>query len=215
MRMKVRSIEPPVDATGLEELVVDLEVPVRRTAAWPPTDPVITDPVMTDPVPTDPASAVPPTRGLGHPLPIVPGAVPGAHVELVRRPLTAADLGPNGDVVLDLVGRAARLTAAERKALEKEAAWRWWLITPMTATTMPAARARALVRGRADGRSEAIVALEAAVAVVAHRLIGPKAGRSRLPACISNAGLAVLVRDLVEPEDFEILFGPWREVMHH
>jgi hypothetical protein len=215
MRVKVRTIEPPVDTTGLEELVVELGPPVRRTAAWPPTDPVITDPVMTDPVPTDPAPAEPPTRGPGHPLPIVPGAVPGGHVELVHRPLIAADLGPNGDVVLDLLGRAARLTPAERKALEKEAAWRWWMITPMAGTTMPAARARALVRGRADGRSEAIVALEAAVAVVAHRMLGPKAGRSRLPACISNAGLAVLVRDLVEPEDFEILFGPWREVMHH
>jgi hypothetical protein len=209
-----------VDPTGLEELVVELGPPGRRTAAWPPTDPLLTDPVMTDLLPADPApvDAAPadrPALGPGRALPIVPGTVPGGHVELVRRPLRAGDLGPNGDVVLDLVGRAARLTAAERKALEKEAAWRWWMMTPMTATTMPAARARALVLGRADGRSEAIVALEAAVAVVAHRVIGPKAGRSRLPACISNAGLAVLVRDLVEPEDFEILFGPWREVMHH
>jgi hypothetical protein len=54
-----------------------------------------------------------------------------------------------------------------------------------------------------------------AAAGIAHQICGPKAGRSRLPACISNAGLAVLVRDLVEPETFEVLFGPWREVMHH
>jgi hypothetical protein len=80
---------------------------------------------------------------------------------------------------------------------------------------MPAARARAVVLGRAHGRAAAIVALEAAVAAIGHRLGGSKAGRSRLPACISNAGLAVLVRDLVEPETFDTLFGPWREVMHH
>jgi hypothetical protein len=36
-----------------------------------------------------------------------------------------------------------------------------------------------------------------------------------LSACIANAGLAVLVRDLIDPEMFEVLFGPWREVMHH
>jgi hypothetical protein len=154
---------------------------------------------------------VPP--GPGAPAGLAPAAE--VRVELVRRPLTAADLGPNGDVVLDLLGRAARLTPAERKALEKEAAWRWWMITPLAGTTMPAARSRALVLGRADGRSEAIVALEAAVAAIVHRLAGPKMGRSRLPASISNAGLAVLVRDLVEPEVFEVLFGPWREVMHH
>ena len=135
--------------------------------------------------------------------------------EPARRRLTAADLGPNGDVVVDLLSRASRLTPAECRALEKEAGWRWWLVTPLAGSTMPAARARALVLGRADGRSPAIVALEAAVAVIAHRLCGSKAGRSRLPACISNAGLAVLVRDLVEPETFEMLFGPWREVMHH
>jgi hypothetical protein len=198
MRVKVRSIEPPADESGLEELVVELGPPAERQ-------------------PSRPAPGAPPVPG-APPDPGVPaGLAPAteARVELVRRPLTAADLGPNGDVVLDLLGRAARLTPAERRALEKEAAWRWWMITPLAGTTMPAARSRALVLGRADGRSEAIVALEAAVAAIVHRLAGPKTGRSRLPASISNAGLAVLVRDLVEPEVFEVLFGPWREVMHH
>ena len=170
MRMRVRSIEPPVEAAGLEEVEIGL----------------------------DPPDAA--------------GNAPGGPT---RRRLTAAALGPNGDVVLDLLLRASHLTPAECHSLEKEAGWRWWMITPLAGTTMPAARARALVLGRADGRSSAIVALEAAVAVIAHRLCGPKAGRSRLPACVSNAGLAVLVRDLVEPETFELLFGPWREVMHH
>lgn len=174
MRLRVRSIEPLVDAAGLEELRVEFR--------------------------PDPAE-----RPRGE---VAPG-------EPARRALTAADLGPNGDVVFDLLSRASRLTPAERRSLEKEAGWRWWMVTPLAGTTMPAARARALVLGRADDRSAAIVALEAAVAVIGHRLCGSKAGRSRLPACISNAGLAVLVRDLVEPETFEMLFGPWREVMHH
>jgi hypothetical protein len=129
------------------------------------------------------------------------------------RPVTAAGLGPNGEDVLDFLQRAARITPAERRSLEKVAAWRWWMVTPLPGTTMPAARARALVVGRADGRSDAIVALQAAVAAIVASVVGAKAGRSRLPACISNAGLALLVRDLIEPEAFEALIGPWREVM--
>lgn len=143
------------------------------------------------------------------------GAGGDARFEVVRRPLAAADLGPNGDVVLDLLGRAARLTAAERRALEKSAAWRWWMVTPLVGTTVQAARAAALVVGRAEGRAAAIDALETAVATIVRRLEGARGGRSRLPAVVSNAGLAVLVRDLLEPEAFETLFGPWREVMHH
>jgi hypothetical protein len=130
-----------------------------------------------------------------------------------RRPVDAADLGPNGEDVLDLLERAARLTPAERRSLEKEAGWRWWVMSPLPGTTMPAARAHALVVGRADGRSAAIAALEAAVGAIVVRSAGANAGRSRLPACISNAGLALLVRDLLEPEVFETLCGPWRAVM--
>jgi len=190
MRVRVRAVEPPVATAGLEEIVAEAADDRAGRAA------------------DDGASR----RGRA------PGDAPAAtafHLETHERPITAADLGPNGDVVLDLLSRAARLTPAERRALDKEAAWRWWLVNPLAGTTMPAARATALVLGRADGRSEAIAALEAAVADIVHGLCGPKAGRSRLPACISNAALAVLVRDLVEPETFEKLFGPWREVMHH
>jgi hypothetical protein len=129
------------------------------------------------------------------------------------RPVSAADLGPNGEAVLDVLQRAARITPAERRALEKATAWRWWMMTPLPGTTMPAARAHALVVGRADGRSDAIVALQVAVAAIVTSVVGAKPGRSRLPACISNAGLALLVRDLIEPEVFETLIGPWREVM--
>jgi hypothetical protein len=129
------------------------------------------------------------------------------------RPVTAADLGPNGEAVLDVLRRAARMTPAERRSLDKATAWRWWMMTPLPGATMPAARAHALIVGRADGRSDAIVALQGAVAAIVTSLVGAKAGRSRLPACVSNAGLALLVRDLIEPEVFETLIGPWREVM--
>lgn len=135
----------------------------------------------------------------------------------VARPrgVSAADLGPHGDDVLDLLSRASRLTPAECRALDKEAAWRWWLVSPFPGMGMLGAHGTAVARARADGRSEALVALETAVAAIVLRVAGPKAGRSRLRACISNAGLAVLARDLIEPEAFETLFGPWREVMHH
>ena len=149
--------------------------------------------------------------------PRVDGAEPeelGEGPSAVRpRPVIAADLGPNGADVLDFLQRAARITPAERRSLEKATAWRWWMMNPLPWATMPAARAHALVVGRADGRSDAIVALQVAVAGIVTSLVGAKAGRSRLPACISNAGLALLVRDLIEPEVFETLIGPWREVM--
>jgi hypothetical protein len=148
--------------------------------------------------------------------PIEPPSDPADLEQLAadRPPLRAADLGPNGDVVMDLLERAAHLMPADCRRLEQAAGWRWWVVTPLPGTTMPAARAAAQVRGRAEGRGPAIAALESGVVAIARRL-GATGGRSRLPAVISNAGLAVLVRDLVEPETFETLFGPWREVMHH
>ena len=196
MRVKVRAVRPPVDDAGLEEIVAETTA-AGTGSAGPGRTP-------------EPGSSRAGRVAGDAPLPAA-----AFHLVTHERPITAADLGPNGDVVLDLLSRASRLTPAERRSLEKEAGWRWWMVNPLAGATMPAARARALVLGRADGRAEAIVALEAAAAGIAHQICGPKAGRSRLPACISNAGLAVLVRDLVEPETFEVLFGPWREVMHH
>jgi len=133
----------------------------------------------------------------------------------VARPptVTAASLGPNGDDVLDLLGRASRLTAAESQSLDKEAAWRWWLVNPLVGSGLIGARAAAVARARAAGRSDALVALQTAVATLPLGPGGSRAGRARLRACISNAGLAILVRDLVEPEAFTTLIGPWREVM--
>jgi hypothetical protein len=136
------------------------------------------------------------------------------------RPPAATALGPNGDTVLDILTRAARLTADESRRLEQDSRWRWGFLALATSVlapavpSMPVARAVALARGRAEGRSDAIDALNAAVATI---MRGGSGARSRavLSVCVTNAGLAVLVRDLIEPETFDALFGPWREVMHH
>jgi len=189
MRVKVRTIEPRVDEAELEELVAE-EVPAGHR------------PGRADSAVESRAPAA--------------GPSPDVNVRLGARPrgVTVSDLGPNGDVVLDLLSRASRLTPAECRSLDKEAAWRWWLVSPLPGTGMLGAHATAVARARTDGRSDALVALETAVAVIVLRVAGPKAGRSRLRTCVSNAGLAVLVRDLIEPEVFAALIGPWREVMH-
>jgi len=192
MRVKVRQVEPPADTRDLEELVAE------EPATAPATRPE--DRIL--------------GGGQREPGPQV------VHLVEHRGPPTVTDLGPNGDVVLGLLSRAARLTADECRRLEHDAAWRWGPLALATAAVAPAvasvpvARAVALARARREGRSDSIVALEAAVAAIMR-------GRSRtrtqsvLSACIANAGLAVLVRDLLDPEAFDVLFGPWREVIHH
>jgi hypothetical protein len=187
MGRKVREVKPLSDTSGLDELVAE-ELPAAAASA--------------------PGGNAPAGRK-GEPGPIV------VHLLEHRHPLTASDLGPNGDVVLELLSRAARLTADECRRLEKDARWRWGFLAMVPAgLIMPVARAVALVRGGGDNRSDAIVALEAEVAAIM-RDWSRKRTRSLLSTCISNAGLAVLTRDLIDAETFEVLFGPWREVMHH
>ena len=132
---------------------------------------------------------------------------------MVSGPPVVGDSGPNGDVVLDMLRRAAAMTDAERRRLESVTTWRWGMINPMLgATQVPVARALAIARGRNAGRGAAIRAIDAATAALA----GSDGRRSRMASAgIAGACLAVLVRDLVAPEVFETLFGPWREVMHH
>jgi hypothetical protein len=123
-------------------------------------------------------------------------------------------LGPNGDLVADLLGRASAMSAAEARALNAEASWRWTLPTPVpVAGGFAVARAVAVLRGRKAGRGDAIRTLETAVAKLAS---GPAWHRRRLGAtAVAAAGLAVLARDLLDPDQFEILFRPWQTVMHH
>ncbi len=198
MCARVRSVEPPADERGLEELIVAAAPDAHDDPAGAGSERVEGGPGGSD------AHG---RRGSG---PVRSGSA-----SVRRRPVTAAELGPNGDRVLDLLGRAARLTPAGCRRLEEAAGWRWWSMTPLPGTSVVGARARALAHGRSDRRADAIVALEAAVQTLI--LASPAARRhgSRLAACIANAGLAVLVRDLVETETFETLYGPWLEVMHH
>ena len=185
MNAKIRSVEPRADAADVAG-EMPAESPVDAVA-WPPVG----------------SAAAHSRRRVG------PAAADS------RRPVDAAGLGPNGDVVLDLLERAARLTPTECDRLEEAAGWRWWPVTPLPGTSVTGARATALVRGRAAGRSEALAGLESAVrTVVAGHPIAATRG-SGIAACISNAGLAVAVRDVIDSETFETLFGPWREVMHH
>jgi hypothetical protein len=192
MRAKVREVEPPADTRDLEELVA--EAPTTAPATRPG------DGVL--------------GSGQREPEPQV------VHLVEHRSPISVTDLGPNGDVVFDLLSRAARLTADECRRLEHEAAWRWGPLALATAAvapavaSMPVARAVALVRARREDRSGSVVALEAAVAAIMGRR-SRKRTQPVLSACIANAGLAVLVRDLIDTETFDVLFGPWREVMHH
>lgn len=174
--------------------------------------------------------------------------------------------GPNGEAVVQLLERAARLGPAERRDLAAAAFWRWWPVTIPLSGGLAAARAVALFAGRSAGRGEAIAALEAAarralapdvagraaglprlsrgrwtavlataavaavaviggalplsvvvvVAVLAAGALLVRAGFERwtrplAAAAVANAGLALLVRDLIQPEAFDALSGPWRE----
>ena len=124
------------------------------------------------------------------------------------------ELGPNGDRVADLLERAAAMSAAETRALDAEATWRWGMLTPLpVAGGVATVRAIALLRARRDGRTDAIRMLDSAVA---HLGSGRAWRRRRLAVtAVVAAGLAVLARDLLDSDEFETLFGPWRAVMHH
>ena len=67
-----------------------------------------------------------------------PTGEPTAAPTVDGRALTARDLGPNGDVVLDILARAARLTADEARDLERDATWRWGFLAIAAAVIAPA-----------------------------------------------------------------------------
>jgi hypothetical protein len=143
----------------------------------------------------------------------IPAADDAGNLEQLAVVPLAVDLGPNGDAVRDLLARAAALTDAEIRRLDQEAGWRWGRVTPLLGVTnVTTARAVAQLRGRSEGRAAAMRAMETSVASI----VGARQGRPghHLAAVVASAALALLVRDLVEPEVFETLFGPWHEVKH-
>ena len=88
MRVKVRAVEPPVATAGLEEIVAGTTDAGAEAA-------------------TQPGSS-----GAGRASEDAKSAATAFRLETHERPIGAADLGPNGDVVFDLLSRAARLTPA-------------------------------------------------------------------------------------------------------
>jgi hypothetical protein len=138
---------------------------------------------------------------------------PAGHVTGPVAPTVAADAGPNADVVADMLRRAAAMTGDQRRRLAGAASWRWGGPTPLLGVAQaPVARARATVLARGAGRGDAIRTI--VVACSAPALADGRRSRF-VAAAVADACLAVLARDLIEPEVFETLYGPWRDVMHH
>ena len=98
-------------------------------------------------------------------------------------------LGPQGEQVAALIERARALTADEVGGLSaaRDAAW---------AAARNAARAAARNAARNAARDAARAA-----------------ARDAAWAAARDAILAVLARDLISPEQFDVLYGPWREVI--
>lgn len=112
--------------------------------------------------------------------------------------------GPNGERVVAVIDRASRLTPAEVDRLV--AAWN---------AARDAARAAAWDAARAASRAAAWNAAGAA-ARAASGAAGRAASRAAAGAAawaVSWAALAETVRDLITPEQFELLVGPWNTVI--
>ena len=118
----------------------------------------------------------------------------GAHEWRVIRELPAwMALGPNGEAVADLIERARHLTVDEirRLAAAWEAAW-------------DASRDAAWVAAREAARDAARDAAREAAW---------DASRDAAWVAAWDAAIALLVRDLITPEQFDLLYGPWASVM--
>lgn len=77
-----------------------------------------------------------------------------------REARPADDYGPNEAAIADLVERAARLTAAQVRALDGAAAWRWMPLAMPSSGSFATARFEALTAARAAGREAAAYAAE-------------------------------------------------------
>ncbi len=132
---------------------------------------------------------------------------PAAHkwgcgeVKVVRELPAWQALGPNGEAVAALIERCKTLTYDEAKQLS--AAW-------------AAVRAAAWGAARAAARDAAwAAARDAARAAARGAARGAVWGAAREAAwdAARDAVWALIVRDLISPELFEVLYGPWRSVI--
>jgi hypothetical protein len=110
-------------------------------------------------------------------------------------------LGPNGREVAALIDRAGRLTPVEAKALG--AAW-YAAWDAARDVAWVAARHAAWVAAREAAREAAGVAARDAASDAA-------SDAARFAAW--DAATALVVRDLITPEQFDVLYGPWESVI--
>src|SRR5690606_11846655 len=107
-------------------------------------------------------------------------------------------LGPQGEEVAALIERAKRLTSEEIEGLVRDAAWD---------VAWDAAWATARHAARGAAWDAAWDAAWAAAWVAALDAAWDAAGAA------AGASLALLTRDLISEQHFEVLYGPWREVV--
>jgi len=116
-------------------------------------------------------------------------------------------LGPQGEEVAALIERAKRLTSEEIEGLVRDAAWdvAW---DAAWATARHAARVAAWDAARVVAWDAAWAAAWAAAWDAAWAAAWDAAW-----AAAWAASLALLTRDLISEQHFEVLYGPWRDVI--
>lgn len=111
------------------------------------------------------------------------------------------DFGPNGAAVMELIERASRMTHDEAEQLVIVWYGGWARAGENVWTTARvSSELLAKAHGRADARTQA-----GAIAWHVARNGGRVAAR--------EAAWALVVRDVMDAEQFDVVYGPWREVM--
>ena len=127
----------------------------------------------------------------------------GFHELTVIRELPAWQaLGPNGEAAAALIERAGRLTEDEARRLEATRA--------AAATAYATAYAAATAAYAAASSATRAAAYAAAAATAAYAAAAYDA--AAYDAAVS-AAWALVVRDLISEEQFQVLYGPWASVM--
>ena len=134
-------------------------------------------------------------------------------VKVVRELPAWQALGPNGEAVAAHIERCKTITSEQARRLDAEQDAAWDAVAVWTAARDAAwfAAKDAIVAGPASGY--AIAAQDAA------RFAARNAARNAIAAqdaawpAAWPAALALVVRDLITPEQFDLLYGPWASVM--
>ena len=116
--------------------------------------------------------------------------------------------GPHGEEVVALIGRTGRLTRSESRLLS--AAW-YAARDAARDAALGAARDAARYAARDAVRYAASAARDAAW--YAARYAAWYAARDAAWDAAWDAASAIVVRDLITPEQFHLLYGPWASVM--